>query len=155
MRRQRVAAATALLGLALLAPAHAGRPCNEPQALKVETLERSLGLALSTLKTLDASGARVVVMARPGQDLSKYGIRYSHLGFVYQQPDGQGGQVWRVLHKLNQCGTAESALYRQGLAEFFSDDLFDFEAGLVVPTPAVQDALRPLLQDNTDRKSVV
>ena len=51
--------ATILLWLGLLAPAHAGRPCNEPQALKAETLERSLGLALSTLKTLDASGAAV------------------------------------------------------------------------------------------------
>ena len=141
------AAAVALLCLALLAPAHAGRPCNEPQALKAETLERSLGLALSTLKALDASGAKVVVMARAGQDLSKYGIRYSHLGFVYQQPDGQGGQVWRVLHKLNQCGTAESAIYRQGLGDFFMDDLWQYEAAWLVPTEAVQKRLLALLLD--------
>ena len=135
------------LGLGALAPAQAGRPCNEPQALKVATVERSLGLALSTLKTLDASGAKVVVMARAGQDLSKYGIRYSHLGFAYQQPDGQGGQVWRVLHKLNQCGTAESAIYRQGLGEFFMDDLWQYEAAWLVPTDAVQKRLLAVLLD--------
>ena len=54
-----------------------------------------------------------------------------------------------MVHKLNHCGTAESALYRQGLAEFFSDDLYRFEAGVQVLAPATQKALRPLLEDNT------
>ena len=73
-------------------------------------VEQGLGLAQATLQALDASGAEVVLLARAGQDLSKYGLRWSHLGFAYRQ-DG----VWRVLHKLNHCGTDESALYRQGL----------------------------------------
>ena len=146
-RATRYVAVAAALWLGLLAPAQAGRPCNEPQALKVTTVERSLGLAYSTLKALDASGAKVVVMARAGQDLSKYGIRYSHLGFVYQQPDGQGGQVWRVLHKLNQCGTAESAIYRQGMGEVFMDDLWQYEAAWLVPTEEVQQRLLAVLLD--------
>jgi len=134
--------------LVLMCPvAHAGRSCAAPQPPKPQTVERALTLAERTLKALDSSGAQVVVLARAGQDLSKYGLRYSHLGLAYRQGDGQGGHVWRVLHKLNQCGTAESAIYRQGLGEFFLDDLWRFEAAWVAPTPEVQARLLALLVD--------
>jgi hypothetical protein len=43
--------------------------------------------------------------------------------------------------------TAESAIYKQGLGEFFLDDLWRFEAAWVVPAPNVQKALLPLLRD--------
>lgn len=136
-----------LLGATLAAtPAHAGRSC-ENRPLQVWTVERGLTLAERTLQALDTSGAKVVLLARAGQDLSKYGLRWSHLGFAYQQPDGNGGHVWRVLHKLNHCGTQEAALYRQGLGEFFLDDLWRLEAAWVVPTPEVQARLHALLLD--------
>jgi hypothetical protein len=91
----------------------------------------------------------VVLLARAGQDLSRYGVRWSHLGIAYRQPDAAspGGSVWRVLHKLNQCGSAEAAVYRQGLGDFFLDDLWRFEAAWVVPTPEVQQQLLALLLD--------
>ncbi len=138
---------------ALLAsqPALAGRSCEAAKPPAAQTVVRSLNLAERTLAALDASGHRVVVLARAGQDLSKYGVTYSHLGFAYQQPqtrpDGQPGHVWRVLHKLNECGTASASVYRQGLGEFFLDDLWRFEAAWVAPTPEVQDRLLPLLLD--------
>ena len=137
-----------LAGAALLSPlAHAGRSCAAPHPPRAETVERGLNLAERTLKALDNSGAQVVLLARAGQDLSKYGLRYSHLGLAYQQSDGHGGHVWRVLHKLNQCGTAESAIYRLGLGEFFLDDLWRYEAAWVVPAPDVQRRLLALVQD--------
>ena len=116
--------------------------------------ERGLTLAERTYKALEASGAKVVVLARAGQDLSKYGLRYSHLEFAYRQPDGRGGHVWRVLHKLNECGTADAALYRQGLGEFFLDDPGRFEAAWVVPTPEVQQRLQALLLDEARATSL-
>ena len=137
----------AALVLGMAAPAWAGRACAAPQPPKTATIERALTLAERTLRALDQSGADVVVLARAGQDLSRYGLRYSHLGFAYRQRDAQGASVWRVLHKLNQCGTAESALYRQGLGDFFLDDLWRFEAAWVVPTPEVQRKLLALLTD--------
>jgi len=143
------ATATLALAAGLATVAHAGRSC-EAQPLKAQTVERGLTLAARTLQALDASGAQVVVLARAGQDLSKYGLHYSHLGFAYRQPDGNGGPgayVWRVLHKLNHCGTQEAALYRQGLGEFFLDDLWRLEAAWVVPAPEVQARLLALLQD--------
>lgn len=139
-----------LVALGLLSgiqTAHAGRPCDTPQPPKVQTVTQALMLAERTMKALDASGAQVVVLARAGQDLTKYGLHYSHLGFAYQQPNAQGQRYWRVLHKLNQCGTAVSDIYRQGLGEFFMDDLWRFEAAWVVPTPEVQAKLLTLLQD--------
>ena len=46
------------------------------------------------------------------------GCGWSHVGWAYKD-----GEAWRVVHKLNQCGTPRGDLYRQGLAEFFLDDL--------------------------------
>jgi len=142
--------AASIAAAALVAPgAHAGRSCEgKPPGAKA--IEQGLSLADRTAAALDASGAKVVVLARAGQDLSKYGLRYSHLGFAYREanPDSSG-TVWRVVHKLNQCGTAESALYRQGLGEFFLDDLWRYEAAWVVLSPEAQDKLLPLLQNNS------
>jgi hypothetical protein len=144
MKRLLVAAAAALL-LATGA-AQAGQTCEQklPEAANVQ---RSLELAERTARALDASGARVVVLARAGQDLSRYGLRWSHLGWAYR--DEQGSRpVWRVVHKLNHCGSREGALYRQGLGEFFLDDLHEYVAAYAVPTAAVQQHLLPLLKDN-------
>ncbi|MFT5533045.1 MAG: hypothetical protein ACI8WM_001431 [Burkholderiaceae bacterium] len=123
--------------------AHAGRPC-ETKTLTADIIVRAMALAATTATRLDESGASVVVIARKGQDLSKYGVRYSHLGFAYKTSDGK----WRVVHKLNECATANAAVYRQGLGEFFLDDLWRMEAGVAMLTPAVQAKLLPALSDN-------
>jgi hypothetical protein len=120
----------------------AGRTC-ETQPPEAANVQRSLDLALRTARALDASGAQVVVLARAGQDLSRWHLRWSHLGFAYREAGG-----WRVVHKLNQCGSARGDLYRQGLGEFFMDDLFRYEAAWVVPTASIQQQLLPLLRDN-------
>ncbi|HSW08100.1 DUF2145 domain-containing protein [Aquabacterium sp.] len=136
----------ALLLAAAATLAHAGRPCEEKPA-DPQAIEQGMNLAVTTVKQLDASGAQVVLLARAGQDLSKYGLRYSHLGFVYRD-QVNGKPVWRVMHKLNHCGTADSALYRQGVGEFFLDRPHRYEAAFVVLDPAVQAKLLPLLRDN-------
>lgn len=145
-------AAALLASLALGGTAQAGRPC-EPQFPEAANVQRALGLAERTAQALEATGAQVVVLARNGQDLSKYRLRWSHLGLAYREEgpatDGAPGPaVWRVVHKLNECGTARGDVYRQGLAEFFLDDLFEYKAGLAVLRPEVQAHLLPLLRDN-------
>jgi hypothetical protein len=133
------------LGAALQAAvlgAQAGRSC-EHRAPAVATIGQAMTLAEHTARVLDASGAQVVVLARRGQNLDAYGLRYSHLGLAYRD----AGR-WRVVHKLNECGTAHAAIFRQGLGEFFLDDLYEYEAALVVPAPAVQAALLAALPDN-------
>ena len=147
---------TALALAALLlaaAPAHAGRSC-EARKPTPQLIERGMQLAQQTASALDAeharSGTRVVVLGRAGQDLGKYGLRYSHLGWAYKTPEGS----WRVVHKLNECGSAVGQLYRQGLGEFFLDDLWRYEAVWAVPTPEVQQRLLPVLEDSARARAL-
>jgi hypothetical protein len=137
----RHAAAGFALALAL-ATANAGQTC-EQKAPDAQAVARGLSLASRVEQHLKGTGAQVVLIARVGQDLREYGQRYSHLGFAYLD-----GDKWRVAHKLNDCGTDHGALYRQGLGEFFLDTPFDYEAGIVVPTPEVQARLLAVLRDN-------
>lgn len=140
----------ATLAIAAILPAHAGRSC-EARKPTVETITRGLTLAQRVHETLErryaADGTQVVLLARAGQDLTKYGLHYSHLAIAYRKVDAQGRVAWRVLHKLNQCGTAQAAIYRQGLGEFFLDDLWRFEAAWVVPPRDMQAKLLALVED--------
>lgn len=126
--------------------AHAGRSCDVKKP-SLDVIERGMALAEQTARALEAehtqSGTRVVVLARAGQDLSRYGLRYSHWGWAYRTPQGP----WRVAHKLNECGTANGDLYRQGLGEFFLDDLWRYDAVYAVPTRDVQQRLMAVLED--------
>ena len=142
--------AALLLLLSAIFPAHAGRSC-EPHKPSAQSITRGLTLAQRTHEALEreyaANGTRVVLLARAGQDLGKYGLRYSHMGIVYRTTDAQGVVAWRVLHKLNQCGTAEAAIYRQGLGEFFLDDPWRYEAAWVVPSRDLQSHLMALVTE--------
>lgn len=138
----------AVLGSTLATSALAGRSC-EQKAQSVDAVVRGLNLAAKTSDALDASGASVVVLARAGQDLSKYNLRYSHVGLAYKTDEG-----WRVLHKLNACGTSVSHLYVQGLGEFFLDDPWKYEAAWVVPVVEVQQRLAVLLRDEDKATSL-
>lgn len=146
-----VFASLALAATLLATPAFAGRSCEAPTPPKAAMIEKGMALAARTAQALEAefqkNGARVVVLARAGQDLSKYNLRYSHLGWAYRDTSAETPR-WLVLHKLNTCGTAVADVYRQGLGEFFLDDLWRFEAAWVVPTAELQDKLYPLLTNN-------
>lgn len=134
------AAALCMALVSLTSVAQAGRNC-EAKALNVETLTKGLNLAQRTAQALEAQyqkdGSKVVLLARAGQDLSNYDLAYSHFGWAYRTEQGP----WRVAHKLNTCGTDAGHVYRQGLGEFFLDDLWRYVAAVQVPTPAVQQAL--------------
>jgi hypothetical protein len=115
----------ALLGVA--APATAGRSCDST-APTIDVVKKSTAMAKRTQAAMDAGGQDVYILARIGQDLSKYGLTYSHLALVTR--DGQDGS-WTIFHELNDCGTAGSRVFSQGLLEFFGDDLFRYEAAVV------------------------
>jgi hypothetical protein len=140
------AAVAAMVLIGALPTAHAGRTC-ENALLTAQSITQGMALAERTATALDAefarSGARVVVLGRAGQDLSRYGLRYSHLGWAYKTPEGP----WRVLHKLNSCGTDTGSLYRQGLGEFFLDNPWRYQAVWSVPLPPLQAPLHALLVD--------
>jgi hypothetical protein len=109
-------------------------------------VRKAFQLAIQTRETLDASGAQVALIGRVGQDLSRYGLRYSHMAFVWRDhPQGR----WITVHELNQCGTAASTLYNEGLANFFFDDMFAWDALVVIPSPELQMRMAEKLNDHT------
>lgn len=126
---------------ALVQPAHAGRTCQQ-QAIQLNALNQALGLAERTVKRLDESGAQVVLLARVGQDLQEYGLRYSHFGFAYKD-----GSAWRVIHKLNLCGTDQSSVYKEGVADFFMDSPYQYIAGVMPLRADVAQKLMPILKE--------
>ena len=136
-----------LAGLTLATAAVAGRTC-EAQAPDTQAIARGLDLALQTAQALDAQPAQVLLIARAGQDLAKYGLRWSHVGLAYRDPLAQPAGAWRIVHKLNHCASAEAAVYRQGLGEFFLDQPHRYETAFMPLAPALQARLLPLLQDD-------
>jgi hypothetical protein len=136
------------LGLFATQSAWAGQAC-EDKPLAAADAARSLDLALRTVQALDASGAQVALVSRAGQDLGKYGLRYSHMGIALR--DHPAGR-WTVVHELNECGTASSALYEEGMGNFFLTDLVRHEAQLVIPGPVAQARLAQLLAGRTPRR---
>lgn len=129
-------AALALL-LALSPPALAGRAC-EARTPTFAAVSQSFRLALAIREKLDASDARLALVARVGRDMSKYGLRYSHAAFVVR--DHERGP-WTAVHLLNHCSSDRADLFEDGLANFFLDDMFAYEALLLVPTPEQQERL--------------
>jgi hypothetical protein len=121
--------------------AWAGRPCTEFRP-EPATVKNALLLADRARSALDEAGAEVALIARVGQDLSKYKLRYSHFGFVVRNhPAGP----WIVVHELNLCGSQESGIFAEGLGNFFLDDMFAYETLILVPDAATQRRLAAML----------
>lgn len=121
--------------------AHAGTTCTTTKA-SPQAIAAAAATARDVAKALDARDRPVALVARVGTDLSKYGLRYSHVGFALRDhPDGR----WTVVHELNACGTARSSLYAQGLVNFFVDDLVSQDAKIVWPDDDTSAALVALL----------
>lgn len=94
--------------------------------------------AMRVVAALEEADAPVALVARVGTDLSKQGLVHSHIGFALR--DHRDGR-WTVLHLLNECGTARSALHAQGLVNFFADDLVNQDARIVWLQPALAQRL--------------
>lgn len=123
-------------------PVTAGTACTQ-SSLQPEALANASRLGTKVFATLERSRAQVAVIGRVGADLSKYGLRFSHLGFVVRDaPQGR----WTVLHLLNRCGTDTSALYDEGLINFFLDDPFAYETVVATPNAETQQALLRVLR---------
>ena len=104
-------AAASLAGFAT--PALAGQNC-EARRPSLDSIRRDLALAASVAQQLDdmaqRDGTRVAFIARAGQDLSRYGLRYSHLGIAYRDEAAVNGRgAWRVVHKLCLLYTSDAA----------------------------------------------
>jgi hypothetical protein len=129
-----------LLGCVLAACstlALAGRSCEEVP-IRPETVSNALALATQVQTLLDERNAEVVLIGRAGQNLTRWGVYYSHFGFAWRDhPKGR----WTVVHQLNRCGTDRSDIFDEGLGNFFLDDLWRMEAVVLLPDAERQERL--------------
>ena len=125
----------------------AGSACVEKSA-DPRKIMAGFELALKTQDALNNAHTELAMIARVGQDLSEYQLNYSHLGWVRKSEDGR----WIVMHELNRCGTAESGLFDEGLANFFMDDPYKYEALILIPDPEIAQKIRRVLLSETSKQ---
>ncbi|MBD8526655.1 DUF2145 domain-containing protein [Pseudomarimonas arenosa] len=117
--------------LLILALAHveveAGQACS-PEPVTPGELETAVAMALAVRHEAERRNAPAALVARVGTDLAEQGLVYSHVGVLLRdRPEGR----WSVVHLLNECGSAESNLYVEGLVNFFADHLAAPQARLI------------------------
>ncbi len=117
--------------------AYAGSNC-ERREVDAHQLRSASTLTARVVEQLEARNRPLAVLSRVGQDLSGYGLRYSHSGLVVR--DHALGR-WTVIHQLNHCGGADSAIYAEGLLNFYLDDLYRYEAHIAWPDQVLSDGL--------------
>ncbi len=141
---------SALLALGLLAASTAAlaqdpAPACTPRYPPAQTMAAMFDMAAVTGQRLDAQeGVDVAIAARGGQDLSKYGLRHSHLAILLRDDNRQ----WQVYHLLNRCQGNTSRLYREGLVNLLGESSVSSNLRVGIPTPEVAAALRQLLAGN-------
>lgn len=117
----------------------AGTQCQQP-TYQPKQFVIAGNKALEVHQTLNALNPQVALIARVGMDLHRYGLHYSHVGFVVRDYPGKPGK-WTVIHLLNECGTNHSSIYAQGLMNFFMDDIQSPDYQITIPKPALQQKL--------------
>lgn len=140
--RLRLSALLVLLAALLGARAEAsGTDCvsGYPDPLP---LQRAFELGAGVVERAERTGARVVLVARIGVDLRRYGATYTHVGWLWK-PDA--ATPWRILHQLEICGTPQAQLYDTGPANFFMEGISRHQALVLIPSPALQARLHAAL----------
>ncbi len=142
-------AAAVALAATCTSAAHAGTACTN-QPITPANLAAAAATAERTYAALEQADAPVALVARHGQDLSKYGLFYSHVGFaVRDRPEGR----WSVVHLLNACGTDHGGVFAQGLVNFYADDLVDQDTRIIWLKPALAQRVLAIL-DGPGAKAV-
>ncbi len=112
-RRWLAAAAVALVATA--AQADSARFCDRPKRLAAKEQDRLLRVAALVRQELQASGAPVALLARSGQDLARFGKRYSHAGVSLA---ANPNTPWSVRQLYFDCDEGYPRLFDQGIAGF-------------------------------------
>lgn len=146
----RRAAAALGLALAVAGPAQAGLPrlCDARPGLNAAQQDRLLQVAAVARRELEASGARVALIARSGLDLARFHIRYSHAGIALA---ANPNAPWSVRQLYFDCEAGQPELYDQGIAGFLlgTDSPQRGYLSLLLLPPEAGAALEAAALDNT------
>lgn len=149
-----------VVGMALLLGACstvvAENSCGATELTPIE-MQQTFVLGKDLEAALNRLNNDVIILARSGQDLDKYGIRYSHAAFMVKERNN-----WQVYHLLNECPSSLGGLYQEGLGNFVQPVMANLKLknsteiafGYVIPSKQIQAHLKQLLQDPNARKRV-
>jgi len=148
--RRAAAAALLALGVALAAPAaRAGSLhfCDRPTRLDAIQQDRLLRIAGLVRETLEASGASGALLARSGQNLGRFGQRYSHAGASLR---ANANAPWSVRQLYYACDEGAPRLFDQGISGFVlgNDDPTLGYFSIVTLPPAAADSLQARALDD-------
>jgi hypothetical protein len=155
--RPRAFIAAALAASAVLAcgGAHAFdslRLCDREGRLSSAQQDVLLRFAAAAREVLDASGARVALVARSGLNLARFDIRYSHAGVALRTNAG-----WQVRQLYYACDERRARLYDQGVAGFLfgTDDASLGHLSIVLLPDAAARALDTAARDDARALALV
>lgn len=121
--------------------------CGRSVPLDAEQQDRLLRVADIVKRELDASGARVALVARSGLNLARLGIRYSHAGVSLK---ASANAPWSVRQLYFACDEGRSRLFDQGLPGFLfgtDDPSLGYLSIVLLPEPAQAALERTALDD--------
>jgi hypothetical protein len=154
MRRTARWAALAAAALALCCAAGAAQAasaalqyCDRAATASAAQQDALLRLAALVRDELDASGARVALLARSGHDLTRFGQHYSHAGIGLR---ADAAAPWEVRQLYYACDERRGRLYDQGLAGFVlgADGAATSRVAIVLLPDAEAAALERAARDN-------
>lgn len=134
------------VGVLFSTAARAERTCEE-NASNVEHAVQANQMAELVLSKLEAERDDVVLIGLVAQDLSQYGLEYSHMGLAVRRATS-----WRVSHVLNPCGGVQSSLQDHSLVDFLSDKPFQYKVALWRLQPALQARLAKALSSKAAKR---
>ncbi len=121
----------------------------EKEAISSSSFIAASKQSAKLLEELNSSNANVVIVSRVGSDLSKRGLKYTHAGIIWRP---SAADQWKVTHLLNNCGNSTSAIYAQGLLDFFLDDPFNYDSLITIPTKELRGHLLDILSEKSYSK---
>lgn len=146
---RRCAAALALLaGFCGHAAAGLPRLCAAPQDLTPTAQDKLIRVAALAKDELDASGARIALVARSGLDLARIGQRYSHAGLALA---ASGHARWSVRQLYYACDEGRPRIFDQGMSGFalgMDDPATGYLSIVLLPRGAASDRLEAAALDD-------
>ncbi len=115
-----------------------GSETCQTKSLASASLSSASNQAVKLLSRLNKSDTNIAILARVGGDLSSKGLKYTHAGIAWRKDPFD---KWKVTHMLNNCGTANSKIYQQGLLDFFLDDPHSYDSLITIPRKNLADHL--------------
>ena len=130
--------------VAIMGHAYAGQKCETPVVSSNLLSSKIIKAGDALERQAETWGDSLYLIARVGQNLEEYGLRFSHMGILFRDAH----QRWSVIHKLNTCGTEVSDVVIQDTMNFFADDMYRYDVGMIRLKPELAMAWRSSILDN-------